>query len=169
METDFIQGVIEQLLSQMSVNARFSGVSTLQNMPVSKTGAEQQEGSEITKFSITTEEPHLLIGTDGKTLFALNHVVKKMYEQAVAQKRMQPMHFLVYVNDFQERRIDELKNRAHMMAERARYFKSSIEMPPMNPYERMLVHSFFSETSDITTESTGFGKQRRIVLKYTGA
>jgi predicted RNA-binding protein Jag len=54
-----------------------------------------------------------------------------------------------------------------MLAERARYFKSSIEMDPMSSYERMIVHAEFTETPDIATESAGFGKDRHVVLKYT--
>src|SRR3989344_1629997 len=69
-------------------------------------------------------------------------------------------------NDYQEKRIQELKNRAQIMAERARFFKSNIECPPMNPYERMIIHSFFSDVPDIKTESTGFGRDRRVVIKY---
>lgn len=38
----------------------------------------------------------------------------------------------------------------------------------MNPYERMIVHSFFTNTPDIETESTGTGLERRVVIKYVG-
>ena len=54
------------------------------------------------------------------------------------------------------------------MAERARYFKSSIEVEPMAPHERRIVHEFLSEMADITTESQGEGKNRHVVIKYTG-
>ena len=56
-----------------------------------------------------------------------------------------------------------------MMAERARYFKSSVEVDPMPAFERRIVHEFLSDAIDLKTESTGFGAKRRVVIKYVGA
>ena len=53
-----------------------------------------------------------------------------------------------------------------MLAERAKTFKSDIEMPPINAYERMLVHSMFINDREIKTESEGEGKTRRIIFRY---
>jgi len=39
-------------------------------------------------------------------------------------------------------------------------------MSPMSPYERMIVHSIFTNVKDIKTESLGEGKGRRVVIKY---
>jgi len=55
------------------------------------------------------------------------------------------------------------------MAERARYFKSSVEVDPMPAFERRIVHEFLSDAIDLKTESTGFGAKRRVVIKYVGA
>ena len=55
-----------------------------------------------------------------------------------------------------------------MMAERARYFKSSVEVDPMPAFERRIVHEFLSNATDLKTESTGFGHTRRVVIKYVG-
>lgn len=153
METAFIKEVIERILRELSVNAKCSGVAELNN-------------GEITKFSIETEEPYLLIGENGRTLMALNHVIKKIFEVQCPKKGLKPLNFIVDVNDYQERRIEELKSKAQIMAERARFFKNDVELIPMNPYERMIVHSLFSDAHDIETESTGVGKNRRVVLKY---
>ncbi|MGH7249994.1 MAG: R3H domain-containing nucleic acid-binding protein, partial [Minisyncoccia bacterium] len=58
---------------------------------------------------------------------------------------------------------------AHMMSERARYFKSNIEVDPMSAFERRVVHEFLSDATDLKTESVGIGRDRRVVIKYTGA
>ena len=78
------------------------------------------------------------------------------------------MHFTIDVNNYQEKKNEDIKNKATMMAERARFFKNNVEMIPMNPYERMIVHSLFTASEDIETESTGKGRERRVVIKYTG-
>ena len=154
MEIDFIKKTIEDILEKLPTNTRFKGVSNPDN-------------GEILRFEIHTEEPHFIIGTEGKTLLALNHIVKKIFEKECISKDWKRINFVVDINNYQEKRIQELKNRARIMAERARFFKSSIECPPMNPYERMIIHSFFTDVGDIKTESTGVGRQRRVVIKYT--
>ena len=37
----------------------------------------------------------------------------------------------------------------------------------MSSYERMIVHSTFSDDPEVTTESEGEGKFRRVILKHT--
>ena len=153
MEEDFIKQTINGIIEKIPVNAQFKGVSGLLE-------------NDMLRFALTTDEPHFLVGLDGKTLFALNHLVKKIFEIQCEKNNWKKLNFFVDVNDYQEKRIQELKNRAQIMAERARFFKSNIECPPMNPYERMIIHSFFSDVPDIKTESTGFGRDRRVVIKY---
>ena len=155
METAFIQKTIEDILDKLSVNATFVGIKELNN-------------GTIVKFAIKTEEPYILIGNDGRVLMALNYLVKKIFENQVQKQNFQPINFIVDINDYQEQRIEDIKNKARMMAERARFFKNNVELPTMNPYERMIVHSFFTDTDDIETESTGMGLQRRVVIKYVG-
>jgi len=53
-----------------------------------------------------------------------------------------------------------------MMAERARYFKSNIEIDPMPAFERRIIHMFLEGIKDIKTESEGYGPTRRVVIKY---
>jgi len=120
------------------------------------------------KFAIKTDEPYVLIGNEGRVLMAFNYLVKKIFECQASKQNFKPVNFIVDVNDYQEQRIEDIKNKARMMAERARFFKNNVELPAMNPYERMIVHSFFTEASDIETESTGMGPQRRVVIKFVG-
>ena len=129
-------------------------------------GITEINNGEIIKFSIKTNEPYLLIGESGKTLMAVNHLVKKIFENQREKNNFKEVNFLVDVNDYQEKRIQDIKDKAQIMAERARFFKSNVELMPMNPYERMIVHSFFSNAPDLETESTGEGRERRIVIKY---
>jgi predicted RNA-binding protein Jag len=38
----------------------------------------------------------------------------------------------------------------------------------MSSFERRIVHEFLSDTTDLKTESIGFGPSRRVVIKYIG-
>lgn len=126
---------------------------------------ESDERTKSLRFLISTPDSSILIGEHGARLLALNHLIKRMVERNM--KDGEPISFFVDVNDYQKKRIDEIRAKANMLAERARYFKSSVEMDPMSSYERMIVHAEFTETPDISTDSTGFGKERRVIIRYT--
>lgn len=125
---------------------------------------ESDEKTKSLRFVIQTPESAILIGEHGARLLALNHLVKRIVER---DGKDEESSFFIDVNDYQKKHIEEIRMKAKMLAERARYFKSSVEMDPMSSYERMIVHSEFSEVPDIKTESAGVGKERRVVLKYT--
>ena len=147
-----ITKIIKQMLSIMDIKA--------------ETGIIEDSDINLTFFNIQTKEPNLLIGYKGETLLALSHVLKKIYD--ANSKEDEKLPFIVDVNGYQKKRIDEIKDKATILVERARYYKSSVEMDPMSPYERMIVHSIFSQDSQIKTESTGIGRDRRVVIEYVG-
>ncbi|MDP3934989.1 MAG: R3H domain-containing nucleic acid-binding protein [Candidatus Giovannonibacteria bacterium] len=123
---------------------------------------EFQEGGEDSWFIIKAQDAPLLIGDNGKHLSALSHVIKRIYEQKFPEIKFQ---FLIDINDYNKKKIEEIKDAARMHAQRVRYFKKPMEMRPMNAYERRIVHYVLQEYPDIATESTGQGLERRVVIK----
>jgi spoIIIJ-associated protein len=118
---------------------------------------------------VETPDSSFMIGRDGETLRSLNHIVQKIVEKdSIADEAITKRcpSIFVDVNGYQKKRFDNLKNIAHMMAERARYFKSNIEIDPMPSYERRIIHMFLEGVKDIKTESEGYGPTRRVVIKY---
>ena len=131
---------------------------------IADVSVETDERIKSFRFVVSTPDSAILIGERGDRLLAINHLVKRIVERELGDENIS---FLIDVNDYQKKRIDDIRMKAHMLAERARYFKSSVEMDPMSSYERMIVHSEFTEVPDIATESAGYGKDRRVILKYT--
>jgi spoIIIJ-associated protein len=115
---------------------------------------------------ISSSDSKHLIGRNGESLIALSGLVKKIMEKLSREKDLPQTEFILDVNGYQKKRIDSIKSRAHMLAERARYFKSSVEAPPMTAFERRIVHDHLSKQEDITTESTGEGRERKVVVFY---
>lgn len=115
---------------------------------------------------IDTPDSRFMIGRDGETLRSLNHLVRKIIEKEKGGEEV--ANVFVDVNGYQKKRFDNLKNIAHMMAERAKYFKSNIEVDPMPANERRIIHMFLEGIPDIKTESEGYGPSRRVVIKYIG-
>ncbi len=119
---------------------------------------------------ISVADGRLLTGKNGETLAAINHLIRKIVEKNLgyAEDSKQSLNVIVDINGFQKKKVDSIKAVAHMMAERARFFKSSIEVDPMTPFERRIVHEFLATMPDLKTESTGEGMKRRVVIKYIG-
>lgn len=150
MEKETIAKKIRELVGKLGV--------TVDNLVVS-------EAAGHTLFTIKTADSGVLIGTRGETLHALNHLVKKMFE---GEEGEETFRFVVDVNGYHLKHIKMLEIQATMLAERARTFKYDIEMSPMSPYDRLIVHSALSDAPHISTESQGEGKLRHIIIRYTG-
>jgi spoIIIJ-associated protein len=114
--------------------------------------------------AIETPDSRFMIGRDGETLKSLNHLVQKILEKTFPEEEVK--NVLIDINGYQRKRFDNLKNVAHMMAERAKYFKSNIEIDPMPAFERRIIHLFLEGDKEIKTESEGEGPNRRVVIKY---
>lgn len=165
MNTDAIKKLIEDLLRHMQI--------AVQSIEISDCDGR-------TRFAISTSDSHLIIGAKGANLSAFNHLVKKIASAKNAPRGMvseassvtsptsgeHSPTFFVDVNGYQETALINVKNIAKVMGDRARSFKTSVELEPMSSYERMIIHAFFQETKDLTTESVGEGEKRRVVIRY---
>jgi len=116
-------------------------------------------------ISIKSNNPNSLIGHNGDTLSAINYLVSKILEKEMVDQEIP--HFIIDVNNFRKKKIDSIRTTAHMLAERAKYFKSDIDVEPMTAYDRKIMHSYLQNNKNIKTESVGFGKNRHIVIKFT--
>jgi len=120
-----------------------------------------------TRFLIKTDESGLLIGTEGVTIYAINHLIKKMVWKKVNSKIEMDdrINFFVDINDYQGKNIERIKTQTLDSAEKVKLFKRDIEMPAMSSYERMIAHSVLADNPDVFTESVGENGFRRLVIK----
>lgn len=73
--------------------------------------------------------------------------------------------FIIDVNYYRKERERIIAELARAAAKKAIITKSDVELPPMNSYERRLVHTEITLHPELKTESTGIGKERRVVIK----
>jgi predicted RNA-binding protein Jag len=73
---------------------------------------------------------------------------------------------IVDIDHYKKSREEKVLQIAKEKADSARAMQISQVMPPLDPYLRKLVHTYFNtpEYSDITTESIGEGSNRRLQL-----
>ena len=111
-------------------------------------------------FEIEGDDSGLLIGRKGETLRSLQFMVRFL----VSRKTGERANLSVDVEGYDDRRRQSLSNLANRVAQRVIKTGRSIELEPMNPRERRLVHITLSENGDVYTESSGTGEGRRVVI-----
>ena len=147
MDTDTLKNIISSLLESLGVETQNVSVTT----------------GHRTVVAITSQDSKNIIGPHGEHLRALNTIARRLIE---AKHGEEAANFLIDANGYHEEKMESVRQNARILAQRARLFKHDVEMSPMSPYERLVVHELFSEDPEIKTESQGEGKFRHIVLRY---
>lgn len=154
MNPDDAKKIIEELLEKTGITFTAGSLDV-----------DESDGSYW--YRAHTPDSYFFIGKNGETLQAINHLFRRIIEMKT-QNNSTPFSIIIDINNYQKSRVDNVKAIAHMMAERARFFKSNIEIDPMTSFERRIIHTFLEHTQDLKTESTGEGKDRRVIIKYIG-
>lgn len=106
-----------------------------------------EAGSSV--LQIYTEESTRLIGRDGETLeaiqFLLNRVIQSNDKDAPK--------VVVDCEMYRSMREDKIVARVRELAERVRASGRSLQLEPMNSYERRIVHNAFKDDPDVATWS----------------
>ena len=102
----------------------------------------------------------LIIGKRGQKLdaiqYLLNRVANHCQEGAVRIR--------LDTEDYRERRKKTLENLARNIASKAKKTHKNVVLEPMNPYERMIIHSALQQDPAVTTYSKGKEPYRTVVV-----
>lgn len=90
---------------------------------------------------------------------ALDHLVNLMVRKDTREL------LIVDLNHYRKERERLIVDLARAAAHRAMVTKEDIELPPMNAYERRLVHVEIQSHPELRTESVGTGKARRTFIR----
>ena len=178
------ENLIKELIEKTTIPV--NKISTNKDKP---TTFDSEEDDTIW-ISVEVNQPHFFWEHGGEALFAINHLARKIIDSKISKnvpearlleesrslasgsnkirENQRGLGVLIDINGFQKKHIENIHAIAHMMAERAKYFKSNIEVEPMSAFERRIVHEFLSKETDIKTESKGEGLSRQVVIKYIG-
>lgn len=138
-------------------------LETLLTLTGVEASVEKSESAGHTVYVITTDDSKIMIGHQGETLRALNLLARRVFENAESPEGAK---FRIDVNGYYADREGRIIREARQLAERARLFKYDVDMRPLNPYERMVVHEALRDMDDVATESRGEGPTRHIVFVY---
>ena len=100
-------------------------------------------------LQIYTEESRRLIGRDGETLEAIQFLLNRLLQA----KDKDASKVVVDCEMYRSMREDRIVQRVRELAERVRITGRSLQLEPMNSYERRIVHNAFKDDSEIATWS----------------
>ncbi len=106
------------------------------------------EGGNAT-LQIYTEESGRLIGRNGETLEAIQFLLNRLLQA----RDKDAEKVIVDCEHYRSMREDRIVQRVRELAERVRITGRSLQLEPMNSYERRLVHNAFKDDPDVATWS----------------
>lgn len=140
--------VLTDLLKAMKIDATVEAIISAEaGVPVS--------------LNIEGDDLGVLIGRRGQALSSLQYLVRLI----VAEKIKQWISINVDVDWYKKRHYDALRKLALRLAEQVARRKHPITMEPMPPDERRIIHITLANNPDVTTQSTGEGNSRRVVIQ----
>lgn len=111
-------------------------------------------------FSVKGENLGKLIGYHGENIQAIQVLLSGLKTKGEGAVRM-----YLDIDGYKENRNQSIIDLANKIAEQAIKIERNIHLDPMNAYDRRIVHTTLQERDDVTTESTGEGEKRHVVVK----
>jgi spoIIIJ-associated protein len=114
------------------------------------------------KLVITHGDSGMLIGRHGQTLDAMEHLLNRIVfrEDGPAAGRV-----ALDVENYREKRQEQLAQQARRLAEKARITGQSIAMSPMSARDRRSIHLALRDEPGVTTASEGERDDRHVVIQ----
>ena len=136
-------------------------ISALKGLGIEATASSVME-DDIIKITLESERNPVLIGKAGRTLQALNELVKL----AVSNKFRHRYRILLDVGGYKEDKYDRLQWVAKKTAREVVKTHVDVKLDPMTADERRIIHNTLNGMSHIKTESSGEGHDRAVTIKY---
>lgn len=140
-----IKNYLNEILTNMKINANF----------------ETKIREEQISIKMFSDNNKILIGRDGKTLKALQTVIRQhIYREIGAYP-----YVLLDVENYKEKKIKNLEFLTRKLAKEVLRTKQPVKMDDMNSYERRIAHNVLSKFDGLTSASEGEEPNRHIVIK----
>jgi spoIIIJ-associated protein len=117
----------------------------------------------LTMAVVDGESMGALIGRRGETLQAFQFITQLLVNRRIGHWT----RVLLDIEGYRSRRERYLKDTALRAAEKAMRYRESIELDPMIPSERRIVHLTLASHEFVTTHSEGEGDNRRVIVEPT--
>jgi spoIIIJ-associated protein len=111
-------------------------------------------------LNIEGDDLGILIGRRGQTMVSLQHIVRLIMSHKMDVK----IPIVLDVEGYKQRRCEGLRALANKLADQVKTRRLPFTMEPMPAFERRVIHMVLANHPDVTTESTGEGEARKVVI-----
>jgi spoIIIJ-associated protein len=121
---------------------------------------EVEEEAGVLTGRIDGEDVGLFIGRHGQTIDAVQHLAQRI----VFPDGPSSVRIVIDANGYRERRADALRAEADDAAADALSSGKPVELDPLPPFERRIVHEYLRDRGDVETHSEGNEPERYLVV-----
>lgn len=115
-------------------------------------------------ITLEIKDTGVLIGKHGQTLDSLQYLTGLV----VNKNKDEYTRVILNINNYREKRKETLEHLADKLADKAIRRKKNVEVEPMNPYERRIIHAYLQGREGINTYSVDEGLDRHLIIEYKG-
>jgi spoIIIJ-associated protein len=145
--------ILKNVLGKMGIKAEYNIVNPFPLF-------DDSEATSSIAINISGDDLGMLIGRRGQTLDALQSIIRLI----TAKQTNSKAQIVIDVENYKQRRYEDLKTLALNVAQQVKASKSSFKLEPMSPFERRIVHVTLANDPDVMTESVGEGEGRKVVI-----
>jgi spoIIIJ-associated protein len=150
---DAAKKVLEELLGLMELPSK---VTLSEEFTVTDNDGEASSIG----LNIEGDDLGILIGRRGQTMVSLQHIVRLIMSHKMDVK----IPIVLDVEGYKQRRCEGLRALANKLADQVKTRRLPFTMEPMPAFERRVIHMALANHPDVTTESTGEGEARKVVI-----
>jgi spoIIIJ-associated protein len=121
---------------------------------------DAEDGTRPIALDVQGDDLGGLIGRRGETLSALQLMLRLI----LSKKFARGINVIVDVENFRQRRLEQLRRMARKTAEQVVQRQRAISLEPMPPDERRIIHIELRDHPDVRTESVGEGNRRKVTI-----
>lgn len=127
-----------------------------------------RENQKVVNVTFDGDKLGYMIGNQGKHLSALQYILSMMINKKFAENPEERLYVSIDVSGYKKQKEDKIESIAMRMADDARILGEPVDMEPMSPSDRRVVHMVLSKFDDIKTESFGDGEDRAVRITPIG-
>jgi spoIIIJ-associated protein len=141
---DALAELLEEIVEDLSLDAEVE--------------VESKPGNLIGR--VEGENLGLFIGRHGQTIDAVQHLAQRI----IFPDGPSSVRVVIDANGYRERRAEALRDEADDAAEEALSSGRPVQLDPLPPFERRIVHEYLRDRCDVETHSEGDEPERYLVI-----
>lgn len=169
IDADEVQAAIEEVATEADngkPNAQTAKIkeflaNVLEKMGITGVTVQAKEVGDVVALTIVGDNATAAIGHRGEVLDALQYLSSLLLSEHGSGFR----RVTVDAEGYRGKREKTLQRLAQNLEQKVKRTGKPVNLEPMNPYERRIIHTTLQNSKYVTTESDGQGNQRHVVIR----